>query len=585
MRSLRALRAEAGSLLVFLPGAAEIRRTEALLRERISDPDIDIVALHGALDAEMQDRAIAPAPPGPPQGRAGNLDRRNFAHDRRRARGDRLRARARAALRAGRRADPARDRAGVARLGRSAARPGRAHRARRLLPAVGRAADRRARAGPLGRKFSPPICPASCSTWRIGVSPIRHRSLSRSTAGAGARGSKGAAGGAGRHRARRAHHRRRTRLRRLPLPPRLARMVVDAAACGEAGACGRDRGGAHRARPRRQRRRSRPPPRWACAATVRAARGTRVPWRRRWARIAEGTVSRGEATRGDTGATDGKVAVGRRRLLALAYPERIAKSRGGGGRVPAGQWSWRQRRSGVGAGARAVPRGRRGRRHGRAGPHRPGGADHAGARSRRSFPIASRAARRSLSIGEREPACTPAAPARRDRACRSADAGGAERGDRAHAGARLSSARHRPVAMDESVAAMARPRRVPAPRRRRRMAGSVGCRAGRERGGLACAGACRQDRARELCVRMNSPQALHAPAAVELAAPARCRGAHPFRRAVGLVSCRSITRRRRARSLRSACRSCSGSTAIPRLPPDGCRWWSSCCRRRSGRCR
>src|SRR5262249_60905573 len=60
----RALRAEAGSLLVFLPGAAEIRRTEALLRERIGDGAIDIVPLHGALDADVQDRAIAPAPPG-----------------------------------------------------------------------------------------------------------------------------------------------------------------------------------------------------------------------------------------------------------------------------------------------------------------------------------------------------------------------------------------------------------------------------------------------------------------------------------------------------------------------------------------
>jgi ATP-dependent helicase HrpB len=62
--ALRALRAERGSLLVFIPGAAEIRRTEALLRERVSDPLIDVVALHGALPAEIQDRAIAPAVTG-----------------------------------------------------------------------------------------------------------------------------------------------------------------------------------------------------------------------------------------------------------------------------------------------------------------------------------------------------------------------------------------------------------------------------------------------------------------------------------------------------------------------------------------
>jgi ATP-dependent helicase HrpB len=60
----RALRAERGSVLAFLPGAAEIRRAETLLRERITDGTIDIVALYGALEAGMQDRAIAPAPAG-----------------------------------------------------------------------------------------------------------------------------------------------------------------------------------------------------------------------------------------------------------------------------------------------------------------------------------------------------------------------------------------------------------------------------------------------------------------------------------------------------------------------------------------
>ena len=48
----RALRAEPGSVLVFLPGAGEIRRTETLLRERVGDPAVDIVPLYGALDAD-----------------------------------------------------------------------------------------------------------------------------------------------------------------------------------------------------------------------------------------------------------------------------------------------------------------------------------------------------------------------------------------------------------------------------------------------------------------------------------------------------------------------------------------------------
>ena len=61
---LRALRADSGSILVFLPGQAEIRRTETLLNERITDPAVDVVALYGALDAQVQDRAIAPSPPG-----------------------------------------------------------------------------------------------------------------------------------------------------------------------------------------------------------------------------------------------------------------------------------------------------------------------------------------------------------------------------------------------------------------------------------------------------------------------------------------------------------------------------------------
>ena len=62
--TVRALRAEPGSVLVFLPGAAEIRRTDSLLCERIDDPTVDIVPLFGALDADAQDRAIAPSPSG-----------------------------------------------------------------------------------------------------------------------------------------------------------------------------------------------------------------------------------------------------------------------------------------------------------------------------------------------------------------------------------------------------------------------------------------------------------------------------------------------------------------------------------------
>ncbi|WP_425106772.1 ATP-dependent helicase HrpB [Ancylobacter sp.] len=58
----RALREETGSLLAFLPGASEIRRTERFLRETVHDPALDIAPLYGALPPAEQDRAIAPAP-------------------------------------------------------------------------------------------------------------------------------------------------------------------------------------------------------------------------------------------------------------------------------------------------------------------------------------------------------------------------------------------------------------------------------------------------------------------------------------------------------------------------------------------
>ena len=60
----RALAEEGGSLLVFLPGQGEIRRTEQLLCERLKRPDVDLAPLYGALDAAEQDRAISPPPAG-----------------------------------------------------------------------------------------------------------------------------------------------------------------------------------------------------------------------------------------------------------------------------------------------------------------------------------------------------------------------------------------------------------------------------------------------------------------------------------------------------------------------------------------
>jgi ATP-dependent helicase HrpB len=60
---LAALRADPGSVLAFLPGQAEIARTAERLASRLPG-DVDLAPLYGQLDATEQDRAIAPAPPG-----------------------------------------------------------------------------------------------------------------------------------------------------------------------------------------------------------------------------------------------------------------------------------------------------------------------------------------------------------------------------------------------------------------------------------------------------------------------------------------------------------------------------------------
>src|ERR1700722_5853654 len=62
--TLAALAAEQGSILVFLPGQGEIMRTAALLEARIKDSSVDIAPLYGAMDRAAQDRAVLPAPPG-----------------------------------------------------------------------------------------------------------------------------------------------------------------------------------------------------------------------------------------------------------------------------------------------------------------------------------------------------------------------------------------------------------------------------------------------------------------------------------------------------------------------------------------
>jgi ATP-dependent helicase HrpB len=61
---LGVLREERGSLLVFLPGAGEIRRVEAALRAADPGAAVMLAPLHGQLAAAAQDSAIQPAPAG-----------------------------------------------------------------------------------------------------------------------------------------------------------------------------------------------------------------------------------------------------------------------------------------------------------------------------------------------------------------------------------------------------------------------------------------------------------------------------------------------------------------------------------------
>ncbi len=64
-RAVRAALAESdGDLLVFLPGAGEIRRVEANLSDAALPPGVRVLPLHGTMSPADQDAAIAPSLPG-----------------------------------------------------------------------------------------------------------------------------------------------------------------------------------------------------------------------------------------------------------------------------------------------------------------------------------------------------------------------------------------------------------------------------------------------------------------------------------------------------------------------------------------
>ena len=173
-------------------------------------------------------------PTGTAQDRARDLDRRDVAHHRRRARRRRQRPHARSRLRARRRADAARDGARQPSQRRPAARARRTRRARRLLPVMGGGRERRTsalrRAGDfLRRSLGPPARLRALGrrrSWKARLS--RSPAAGALTEARALLASLGAVDGEGRitdeGRA----------IASLALPPRLARMVVDAARADDA---------------------------------------------------------------------------------------------------------------------------------------------------------------------------------------------------------------------------------------------------------------------------------------------------------------------------------------------------------------
>jgi ATP-dependent helicase HrpB len=324
----RALRAESGSLLVFLPGAAEIRRSEALLRERIGDGAIDIVPLHGALDADVQDRAIAPAPVG----RRKVVLATSIAETSLTIEGVRVVIDCGLARVPRYEPDVGLTRLETVRVSRASADQRRG-RAGRTEPGVCYRLWDEPQTAALEPANRPEILAADLSGlvldlahWGVAdpaqlafLDPPPAPALAQARALLGElhaidRGGRITEEG--------------RRLRDLPLPPRLARMVVDAAAAADAvraaeiavvlterGLGGNDVDLGHRLDALRRDRSKR-------ANDARAMA-------RRWAEIAKGNSSpvarqcREQARGGE------ELSVGA--LLALAYPDRVAKNRGAGG--------------------------------------------------------------------------------------------------------------------------------------------------------------------------------------------------------------------------------------------------------------
>jgi ATP-dependent helicase HrpB len=310
----RALRADQGSLLVFLPGAGEIRRTETLLKERVADGNVDIVTLFGALDAREQDRAISPALAG----RRKVVLATSIAETSLTIEGVRVVIDCGLSRVPRYEPDVGLTRLETVRVSRAAADQRRG-RAGRTEPGVCYRLWDEPQTGSLEPYTRPEILSADLSSFVLdlaqwGVSdPAKLAFLDAPPAAALSEAKAllselGAIDEAGRI------TEEGRRLRALPLPPRLARMVVDAAAegAGEQAAA------------------------IAAVLTERGLGGDDPDLRHRLDQFRRDRSRRAEDARAmvkrwvDTVAGERKDEASAGSLLALAYPDRIAKSRGGG---------------------------------------------------------------------------------------------------------------------------------------------------------------------------------------------------------------------------------------------------------------
>jgi len=312
----RALRAETGSLLVFLPGTGEIRRTATLLEERVTDTNVDIVALYGTLDVREQDRAISP----PPAGRRKVVLATSIAETSLTIEGVRVVIDSGLARVPRYEPDVGLTRLETVRVSRAAADQRRG-RAGRTEPGVCYRLWDEPQTGSLEPYTRPEILSADLSSFVLDLAqwgatdpnklsfldPPPQAALAEARALLVELGAIDANG-----RITEEGH----KLRALPLPPRLARMVVDAADEGagglaasiaailtERGLGGDDVDLRHRLDNFRRDRSRRAEEARAMAA--------------RWAETAGGRKENGEQSSGA--------------MLALAYPDRIARNRGGGG--------------------------------------------------------------------------------------------------------------------------------------------------------------------------------------------------------------------------------------------------------------